>query len=99
MMYGLRVLSYTRHRSTEDFFFPGIKYLGNKRGPNNPFNKINQDGFYECNLRGVNKVWDANEMYIEPRTNESILKVTENEQSSSSTSLLYQVLPNFLSSK
>ena len=32
MMYGLRVLSHTRHRSTEDFFFPGIKYLGNKRG-------------------------------------------------------------------
>ncbi len=43
--------------------------LGNKCGPNNPSKNINQDGFYECNVRGVKKVWNTNEMYIERKCN------------------------------
>lgn len=43
--------------------------LGNKRGPNNPKKYINSDGFYECNVRSVKKVWDINEMYIERKCN------------------------------
>lgn len=43
--------------------------LGNKRGPNNPSKNINQDGFYECNVRGLKKVWNTNEMYIERKCN------------------------------
>ena len=43
--------------------------LGNKRGPNNPSKNINQDGFYECNVRGVKKVWNTNEMYNERKCN------------------------------
>ena len=37
--------------------------LGNKRGPNNPSKNINSDGFYECNVRGIKKVWKTNEKY------------------------------------
>lgn len=43
--------------------------LGNKRGINNPNKYINSDGFYECNIRGIKKVWDVNEMYIERKCN------------------------------
>jgi hypothetical protein len=43
--------------------------LGNKRGPNNPSKNINQDGFYECNVRGVKKVWNTTDMYIERKCN------------------------------
>lgn len=43
--------------------------LGNKRGPNNPSKNINQDGFYECNVRGVKKVWNTNDMYNERKCN------------------------------
>ena len=43
--------------------------LGNKRGPNNPSKNINQDDFYECNVRGVKKVWNTNEMYKERKCN------------------------------
>lgn len=43
--------------------------LKNKRGPNNPYKNINSDGFYECNIRGVKKVWDTNEMYSERKCN------------------------------
>ena len=43
--------------------------LGNKRGPNNPFKYINSNGFYECNVRGVKKVWSTNEMFNERRCN------------------------------
>jgi hypothetical protein len=43
--------------------------LGNKRGPNNPSKNINQDGFYECSVRGVKKVWNTNEMYIQRKCN------------------------------
>ena len=43
--------------------------LGNKRGPNNPSKNINQDGFYECNVRCVKKVWNTNEMFNERKCN------------------------------
>ena len=43
--------------------------LGNKRGPNNPSKNINSDGFYECNVRGIKKVWKTNEMIIERKCN------------------------------
>lgn len=43
--------------------------LGNKRGPNNPVKNINSNGFYECNVRDVKKVWNTNEMYIERKCN------------------------------
>ena len=45
------------------------KELGNKRGPNNPSKNINSDGFYECNVRGIKKVWKTNEMIIERKCN------------------------------
>ena len=43
--------------------------LGNKRGPNNPSKNINAVGFYECNVRGVKKVWSTDEMYNERKCN------------------------------
>tara|TARA_B100000131_G_scaffold316105_1_gene355619 strand:+ start:206 stop:1939 length:1734 start_codon:yes stop_codon:yes gene_type:complete len=43
--------------------------LGNKRGPMNPKKYINDDGFYECKVRSVRKVWSVEEMYNERRCN------------------------------
>jgi hypothetical protein len=43
--------------------------LGNKCGPKFPYNNINRDGFYKCNVRSVKKVWNTNEMYIERKCN------------------------------
>ncbi len=43
--------------------------LGNKRGPNNPSKNINSNGFYECNVRGIKKVWSIDDMYRERRCN------------------------------
>lgn len=41
--------------------------LRNPRGPNKP--KTNSNGFYECNVRGVKKVWSTKEMSKEQRCN------------------------------
>tara|TARA_B100000035_G_scaffold310942_1_gene319622 strand:- start:80 stop:1693 length:1614 start_codon:yes stop_codon:yes gene_type:complete len=43
--------------------------LGSKRGPTNPKKKINADGFYECNVRRIKKVWSVDEMYKERKCN------------------------------
>lgn len=43
--------------------------LGNQRGPNNPYKRINSDGFYECTVRGIRKVWSTSEMWVERKCN------------------------------
>lgn len=43
--------------------------LGNKRGPNNPKKFKNKSGFYECNVRGVRKVWSKEDMFKERKCN------------------------------
>ena len=43
--------------------------LKNKRGPNNPEKYINPDGFYECKIRTVKKVWNTDEMFNERKCN------------------------------
>jgi hypothetical protein len=40
-----------------------------RRGPNNPKKFINEEGFYECKVRIVKKVWSTNEMFQERRCN------------------------------
>ena len=45
------------------------KTLGKKRGPNDPVRYKNKDGFYECLVRNVRKVWSDKEMYIERKCN------------------------------
>lgn len=43
--------------------------LNKPRGPNNPDKNINSDGFYECTIRSVKKVWSTTQMYKERKCN------------------------------
>lgn len=43
--------------------------LKNKRGPNNPEKYKNPNGFYECKIRTVKKVWNKDEMFNERKCN------------------------------
>lgn len=45
------------------------KNVSGKQGPHLPKKYINSDGFYECNIRGIKKVWDVDEMYRERKCN------------------------------
>ena len=43
--------------------------LGNTKGPNNPDKNKNSDGFYECTVRTLKKVWSTDEMFKERKCN------------------------------
>lgn len=45
--------------------------LGNTKGPNNPDKNKNSDGFYECTVRTLKKVWSTDEMFKERKCNHS----------------------------